>query len=147
MEKSVHPDVGTFKKMCRLLELKRRIFLEQDWKNCATELPRGQFNNLMMVRFAMPCNLSRIMSITGLTSAGASLFVDKLVQQGFLRRIEDPDDRRNVQISVTAKGQQLLNGVDDRLNEYIFRYFDNCSAEELEGIDQAMKIICSKLQD
>ena len=98
----VQPDVAVFKKMCRLLEFKRRQFFEDDWKNCARTIPRAQFNHLMLVRFSMPCNLGTIMRITGLTSAGASLFVDKLVNSGVLMRQEDPDDRRNAILEVRA---------------------------------------------
>ena len=67
------PDLEALKKMVRLLERKHREFLEKDWKEHAYEIQRSQFNQLMTVRFAMPCNLGRIMAVTGLTSAGASL--------------------------------------------------------------------------
>ena len=114
-KKFFQPDVSVFKKMVRMLELKRRQFFESDWKNCSRLIPRAQFNHLMLVRFSMPCNLGTIMSITGLTSAGASLFVDKLVNTGVLKREEDPNDRRNIVISVTEEGQQFLKEIDDFL--------------------------------
>ncbi len=142
---SVLPDVSVFKKMVRLLEFQRRQFFESDWKNCSVLIPRAQFNHLMLVRFAMPCNLGTIMSITGLTSAGASLFVDKLVNAGVLKREEDPNDRRNIIISVTAQGQRFLQEIDDRLDDFIYKYFAECSAEELQIIDKTMRIVCSKL--
>ena len=129
-----------------MLELKRRQFFEGDWKNCSRIIPRAQFNHLMLVRFSMPCNLGAIMAITGLTSAGASLFVDKLVNAGVLKREEDPNDRRNIVISVTEEGQQFLKEIDDRLDDFIYGYFDECSAEELKIIDSAMNIVCSKLE-
>ena len=129
-----------------MLELKRRQFFEGDWKNCSRIIPRAQFNHLMLVRFSMPCNLGSIMAITGLTSAGASLFVDKLVNAGVLKREEDPNDRRNIVISVTEEGQQFLKEIDDRLDDFIYGYFNECSADELKTIDSAMNIVCSKLQ-
>ena len=144
-KKSFQPDVSVFKKMVRMLELKRRQFFESDWKNCSRLIPRAQFNHLMLVRFSMPCNLGTIMGITGLTSAGASLFVDKLVNAGVLRREEDPNDRRNIVISVTEEGQQFLKEIDDRLDDFIYEYFAECSDEELKIIDSAMRIVCSKL--
>ena len=143
--KGFQPDVAIFKKMCRMLELKRRQFFESDWKNCSKTIPRAQFNHLMLVRFSMPCNRGTIMGITGLTSAGASLFVDKLVNAGVLKREEDPDDRRNIVISVTEQGQQFLKEIDDRLDDFIYRYFAECSEEELKCIDGSMRIVCSKL--
>ena len=130
-----------------MLELKRRQFFEDDWKNCSRIIPRAQFNHLMLVRFSMPCNLGNIMAITGLTSAGASLFVDKLVNAGVLKREEDPNDRRNIIISVTDEGQKFLQEIDDRLDDYIYKYFAECSDEELQIIDKSMRIVCSKLED
>ena len=129
-----------------MLELKRRQFFESDWKNCSRIIPRAQFNHLMLVRFSMPCNLGTIMGITGLTSAGASLFVDKLVNAGVLKREEDANDRRNIVISVTEQGQQFLREIDDRLDDFIYRYFAEYSEEELKVIDSSMRIVCSKLE-
>jgi DNA-binding MarR family transcriptional regulator len=141
----INPDVSVFKKMVRLLEFKRRQFFEDDWKNCSRMIPRAQFNHLMLVRFSMPCNLGTIMGITGLTSAGASLFVDKLVNTGILKREEDPNDRRNIVISVTEQGQQFLREIDDRLDDFISDYFAECTDEELKIVDASMRIVCSKL--
>lgn len=142
---SVLPDVSVFKKMVRMLELKRRQFFEGDWKNCSRIIPRAQFNHLMLVRFSMPCNLGTIMAITGLTSAGASLFVDKLVNAGVLKREEDPNDRRNIIISVTDRGQEFLREIDDRLDDFICKYFAECTPEELQVVDKSMRIVCSKI--
>ena len=73
--------VEVFKKMCRMLEMKRKRFIENDWQHYAKLIPRQQFLHLMMVRHSLPCNLAKIMQITGMTSAGASIFVDKMVKQ------------------------------------------------------------------
>ena len=141
------PDLESFKKMVRLLERKHREFLEQDWKEHAYEIQRSQFNQLMTVRFAMPCNLGRIMAVTGLTSAGASLFVDKLVQSGFLIRTDDPDDRRNVRISLSEKGAKFIGEVVDRFNAFITDYLRTRTSEELSIVSQAMNIINRTIDD
>ena len=140
------PNLEVFKRCCRMLELRRRTFLAAEWKRHADIMPRGQFFNLMLVRFVLPCNLGKIMELTGLTSAGASLFVDKLVSQGYLTRTDDPADRRNVLIGVSPKGRDLLSGVEDRLNEYIASYFATCSDKELEDIERGMQVIYHKLK-
>lgn len=138
--------VETFKKMCRLLEVWRRNFLVDDWRHFSRLIPQQQYTHLMMIRFALPCNLSRIMAMAGLTSAGASLFVNKLVQKGVLIRTEDPDDRRNVVISLSPLAQEEISKIDNRLNAYIFRHFDSCTPEELETLEAASRIVCSKLR-
>jgi DNA-binding MarR family transcriptional regulator len=137
--------VEVFKKMCRMLEMKRKRFIENDWQHYAKLIPRQQFLHLMMVRHSLPCNLAKIMQVTGMTSAGASIFVDKMVKLGALERYEDSNDRRNIIISVTEQGQQFLREIDDRLDDFISGYFAECSEEELKVIDASMRIVCSKL--
>ena len=139
------PDVKIFKQVCRILELKRRNFLIRDWKKYEDILPQSQFARLMLIRFALPCNLTRVMELTGLTSAGASLFVDKLVNRGILCRIDDPEDRRNIYISSTPEGKKLLASVEQRLDEYICNYFKSCTPDELADIARGMSVICSKI--
>lgn len=145
MDETNQPNLEVFKRCCRMLELRRRTFLAAEWKRHAGIMPRGQFFNLMLVRFVLPCNLGKIMELTGLTSAGASLFVDKLVSQGYLTRTDDPADRRNVLIGVSEKGRELLSGVEDRLNEYIVSYFSTCTEKELDDIENGMQVIFHKL--
>lgn len=137
--------VEVFKKMCRMLEMKRKRFIEDDWQHYAKLIPRQQFLHLMMVRHSLPCNLAKIMKITGMTSAGASIFVDKMVKSGALERQEDANDRRNIIITFTPRAEKITARIDDRLNQYIFQYFANCSEEELAVLEQASRIVCREL--
>ena len=126
--------VDVFKKMCRMLEMKRKRFLENYWRNYSKFIPQQQFIHLMMVRHSLPCNLARIMQMTGLTSPGASIFVDKMVKRGALERKEDANDRRNIIISFTERAGKKTEELDDRLNRYIFKFFDGCQEEELKNL-------------
>ncbi len=137
--------VEVFKKMCRMLEMKRKRFIENDWQHYAKLIPRQQFLHLMMVRHSLPCNLAKIMQVTGMTSAGASIFVDKMVKQGALERIEDPNDRRNVIVTFTPRAEKITARIDDRLNQYIFHFFADCTPEELETLEAASRLVCRVL--
>lgn len=139
--------VEVFKKMCRLLEIYRHKFLCEDRRGSTgiITIPQQQYTHLMMIRFALPCNLSRIMEITGLTSAGASLFVNKLVQKKILLRIEDPKDRRHVIISLSPSAREEIAEIDNRLNMYLCKHFESCTEEELLTLQKASLIVCNKL--
>ena len=138
--------IDVFKKMCRMLEVRRRAVLDAAWREYyADELPQQQFIHLMMLRFSLPCNLARVMEVTGLSSAGASILVNKLVHFGCLLRYDDPADRRNVIINFTPKGAEMCSAVEDLLNRYIFSYFDNCEEKELQEIEDASRTICRAL--
>ncbi|MCI5779206.1 MAG: MarR family winged helix-turn-helix transcriptional regulator [Lentisphaeria bacterium] len=140
--------IDILKKMCRSLEVRRRDFLESAWRDLyADELPQQQFIHLMMLRFSLPCNLNRVMAVTGLSSAGASILVNKLVQFGLLERHDDPADRRNVIISFSPKGEEMCRDVEDRLNRFIYGFFQRRPEAELAAIEQASRIICRVLDD
>ena len=137
--------VEVFKKMCRMLEMTRRRFLEEDWRHYSRLIPQQQFIHLMMVRHSLPCNLAKIMKVTGMTSAGASIFVDKMVKMGVLERHEDVADRRNIVISFTPRAQKSTEHIDDRLNHYILNFFDGCSEEELKSLEESSRLVCRVL--
>ena len=138
--------VDVFKKMCRMLEMKRKGFLENDWQlHYSKFIPRQQFLHLMMVRHSLPCTLAKIMQVTGMTSAGASIFVDKMVKCGALERHEDSVDRRNIIISFTPRALKITERIDDRLDRYIFHFFAGCTAEELAVLEQASRLVCRVL--
>ena len=138
-----------FKRMVRLLDLKRRAYFAKKCPKFTVRVTSVQFNHLMLLRAVLPCNLSRVMTVTGLTSAGASLFVEKLVTSGVLNREVDPRDRRNVIISATPETRDIFRKVDQGLNELIEGYFTQCGCtpEELEILERAGTIVCSKLDD
>ena len=138
-----------FKRMVRLLDHKRRVYFAKKFPRFTVRISSVQFNHLMLMRSVLPCNLSRVMAVTGLTSAGASLFVEKLVKSKVLTREVDPRDRRNVIISATPETQDLFRRIDQGLNELIEGYFSQCGCtpEELAVLERAGTIVCSKLDD
>ena len=138
-----------FKRMVRLLDHKRRVYFAKKCPKFAVRLSSAQFNHLMLIRSVLPCNLSRVMSVTGLTSAGASLFVEKLVASKVLTREVDPRDRRNVIISATPTTRDIFRQIDQGLNELIEGYFSKCGCtpEELAVLERAGTIVCDKFDD
>ncbi len=132
-------------KMCRLLEVARWNFLENCRRSLSSAMPPQQFMHLMAVRQALPCNLGRIEQLTGLTSAGASIFVNKMVRAGIIERAEDPGDRRNLVIRFTSAGADFVSGIEENLNRCMQKRFRDCTLDELLIIESASRIVCAKL--
>ena len=137
--------VEVFKKMCRMLEVKRRRFLEDDWRHYSKLIPQQQFIHLMMVRHSLPCNLAKIMRLTGMTSAGASIFVDKMVKMGIFERREDSADRRSIVIKFTERAVESIERLEDRLNHFILQFFADCDEKDLSTLEEASRIVCRVL--
>jgi DNA-binding MarR family transcriptional regulator len=67
-----------------------------------------QFFILMQVYYKKQCGISDLSEHMEITAAAASQTVEKLVQGGLLDRAEDPSDRRAKQVTLSAKGRELI---------------------------------------
>ena len=56
--------------------------------------------------------VSAIASALRLSPAATSHLIDRLVVAGFVGRIEDPDDRRQKRVTITATGRRLVERVE-----------------------------------
>jgi MarR family 2-MHQ and catechol resistance regulon transcriptional repressor len=70
--------------------------------------------------------------------SSATRVVDPMVERGWVRRIDDPNDRRICRVQATAKGRQLMAKVKSDLvheHEHVLR---NVPPESREAVIQAM---------
>lgn len=74
----------------------------------ASGLSMPQFSFLMRLQYRGQCDVSDASTHLGITKAAGSQMVDKLVEQGYLIRLEDPNDRRHKVLSLSNAGKQLL---------------------------------------
>lgn len=58
-----------------------------------------------------PVSLSRVAQATGLHLSKASRMCDRLAGRGLLLREDDPDDRRSLQLTLTAAGERVVERV------------------------------------
>lgn len=63
---------------------------------------------LYQLQFSGPTPLSTLGQCLRLSSSAASSMVDRLVERGLVSRREDPEDRRQKLIGVTATGTELV---------------------------------------
>ena len=78
-------------------------------------LSMPQFSTLMRLYYHGGCGISEISAHLDVTAPAASQMVDRLVQTGLLERVEDPNDRRAKQVTLSAKGRGLIEkGIEAR---------------------------------
>ena len=144
-------DVDCFKRMYRMIDYQRRLCMcdvcsRYDWKEFAGKISFKQLDYLMLIRLAMPCNLQQVMTLTGLSSSAASLFVDKMTKQGVIIREQDPRDRRNILIRPGIKLMELLNEIDTELEKIILAELRHCSPDQIAELDRSCALVCDKLE-
>ena len=106
-----------------------------------------QFFMLMQIYHKKQCGISDLSERLETTAAAASQMVEKLVQGGFIERTEDPSDRRAKQVTLSAKGSELIEkSIAER-----FRWVDQMSAtlnaQESKKVVEALQILTEKTKE
>jgi len=72
--------------------------------------------------------------------------VDPMVECGWVKRVEDPKDRRVCRVQATAKGRQLMDRVRADLVHEHKQVLRNVSPESRDAVIQAMTDLLAALQ-
>lgn len=121
--------------------LTHRSFREHGHFVKSTGLSMAQFGILMQLHYQHRCGISDISNRMEITSAAASQLVDKLVQGNLLERTEDPQDRRQKQLKLTEKGQQLINTGIQARSRWVDDLVDAFTPEEAETVAAGLSIL------
>ena len=72
-----------------------------------------QLRVLVMLQYDGPMNLTSVAEGLGVNPSNASRTCDKLATAGLVERRDDERDRRHLKISLTEKGQRLVDSLMD----------------------------------
>ncbi|HEX9838997.1 MAG TPA: MarR family transcriptional regulator [Anaerolineales bacterium] len=107
----------------------------------STGLSMPQFSILMQLHHKGVCGVSDISERFDITNAAASQLVDKLVQSGFIKREEDPHDRRAKLLNLTDKGKELIQqGIEERYR-WVDQLAEKLTVEERAKVAEALDIM------
>ncbi len=107
-------------------------------------LSMPQFNSLMHLKRKGSSAVSDIGEHLGVTTAAASQMVERMVQQGWLERTEDPADRRAKRIALTDKGQAMI-GMSIRARQKWLDELDGVlNEDEKAQVTAALRILLEK---
>jgi DNA-binding MarR family transcriptional regulator len=113
----------------------------------STGLSMPQFGLLMQMHHKGACGMSEVSERFDITPAAASQLVDKLVQNGFVQRVEDPNDRRAKLLSLTDKGRNLIQqGIEERYL-WVEELAGKLTAEERAQVSEALNLMTHAAQE
>jgi DNA-binding MarR family transcriptional regulator len=107
-------------------------------------LSRSMLGTLFLLNHRGNVGVTVLGEHLGVSSAAASQMLERLVDEGWIQRAEDPKDRRMKKITLTNKGCAILKeSIDARLG-WIEELAANFSSEEEEQITSALKLMIDK---
>lgn len=80
----------------------------------------------------------------GVTCSAASQMLERLVQQGLIRRSEDPSDRRVKQVSLADKGLEVLRDSIRAHQDWLVDLSETLTASEKEATIAALNILIDR---
>lgn len=104
-----------------------------------------QYNILEYISFSQPVTLSHISDCQHISMPNASREVKKLSDKGLCEKFSVPQDRRKQFIRLSPKGQAIMDEVFNRVEESIMQRLQGVSSEEIEQIDEAIRLLHHKL--
>jgi MarR family transcriptional regulator for hemolysin len=105
------------------------------------DLTVPQFRTLAFVNRNEGSSLWEVANHVGLTPPSMSRIVDGLIARGLMVRKDDPDDRRRVRLTVTNRGQAILETVTLGTLSYLADKLGDLDADKRAAIDTAMEAL------
>jgi DNA-binding MarR family transcriptional regulator len=107
-------------------------------------LSMSQINTLFHIHRASGSGVTDLGEHLGISNAAVSQLLERLVQQGLIRRDEDPADRRAKKLTLTEKGAQTLQEGIHARQGWLQDLSATLSAAEKEQVAAALKILIAK---
>ena len=129
-------------------ELSRRLVsshLRPLWQRARERgLSMSQLFALRYIHHAPEANVSDLARALGVTSAATSQLLQRLVAQGYVRREENPLDRRNKRLRLTPSGERLLRDISLQQDSDLEIALSRLTPEETQHVLRAVEILLAK---
>jgi DNA-binding MarR family transcriptional regulator len=112
-----------------------KLFME------STGLSFSQISILMRLYHEGNKNVSEIGEQLGVTNAGASQAVDRLVGMGLILRTENPEDRRNKRLVLTEAGKATIQAAIEARGKWIEQVTEALDPDQIEMIKTALDLL------
>ncbi len=131
------------------IEFLRRQNIAEYWDenqedDVIARLTPRQINHLVVINRYGPCSLHTVTQHTGLSSSAASAAIDKMVRLGIVDRVQNRDNRREIQVTLTPAIRNHLARIDLRFRTRIAAILADCTDEEAESISRSAGILRRK---
>jgi DNA-binding MarR family transcriptional regulator len=133
----------------RILSLAEDLFkaarnqVPRDWNRLDLTMPQLKVLLSLFVDGPLPC--SRLAEAVGVSLPTMNGVLERLKDRGLISRQPDRRDRRRILNTLTARGQQLMEGLWTSGQDWLSELLDRMDSADLETIERALSIIVGTL--
>jgi DNA-binding MarR family transcriptional regulator len=110
-------------------------------------LSMPQLGTLFQIGHHGMSGLTNIRGDSGVTSAAASQMLDRLVQEGLVKREEDPTDRRAKIIALTEKGRALIDESKGERQKWLIALASTLTEEEADRAAATLGLLVARVRE
>jgi DNA-binding MarR family transcriptional regulator len=133
----------------RILSLAEDLFkaarnqVPRDWNRIDLTMPQLKVLLSLFVDGPLPC--SHLAEAVGVSLPTMNGVLERLKDRGLITRQPDRRDRRRILNTLTARGQQLMEGLWTSGQDWLSELLDRMDSADLETIEQALSIMVATL--
>lgn len=110
------------------------------------ELTVIEINTILVLgQDAEPKRMSHLAEILGVTSGTPTVTIDRLIKKGYVERIRDVGDRRNVFVKLSDKGKESFDSVIKLKIKITENIFGVLSPEEIKSTINILEILNTRM--
>jgi MarR family transcriptional regulator, organic hydroperoxide resistance regulator len=98
-------------------------------------------NLLMLLRFDGPLTMSRLAELLDVSVASATGIVDRMEKKGVVERRRSDEDRRVVEVNVTAKGEQVFSAMQAERQSNMLKMISKIGDDDLKALLQGLRAV------
>ena len=111
-----------------------RIILSNPELTKGFTMPQSHVRVLICLEHHGSMSISEIAKKLGIYKPNMTPILDKLIQEGFIIRCEDPKDRRILRIQLTEKADEFIKEQKKKLKEIFAHKISHLSEEDLNTL-------------
>jgi DNA-binding MarR family transcriptional regulator len=106
-----------------------------------------QFKSLLYIVKTGDGNSKKLSDILGVTPANVTGVIDRLIGQGLVQRVENPEDRRVAILHATDKGKKLITNLEENTVEHMAKLLSSLNEEELDHLYKGLSAFLTALEN
>jgi DNA-binding MarR family transcriptional regulator len=106
----------------------------------------SQVNIMMWLYYHKHCDVTALAENMQVSAAAASQMVERMVQQGIVQRVENPNDRRTRQVHLTERGRQVVEETIAARQGWIKDLVETLSEEQKTAVVKLLGELIQKAQ-
>ena len=106
-----------------------------------------QFKSLLYIVKTGDANSKKLSDILEVTPANVTGVIDRLIGQGLVQRVENPEDRRITLLHATDKGEKLIRNLEENQIEHMAQLLSSLNEEELDHLYKGLSALFTALEN